>query len=171
MLSFSFTVAFLLHLLLFATGPMVTMMMEEMGLSCAELGFVYSAGMIGLIFFKIPWELMGDRIGYLDAFWDRIANLCRFCSAKGILANLLNTPAKPILPGLRLAAVLPCLALIVKDWALSRPLRLLTAIYVSGFAVGNPVVLGLTLQLLRMIGWRDLLFVYGCMTAVVYGPW
>ncbi|NVM27084.1 MAG: hypothetical protein HWN70_14360, partial [Desulfobacterales bacterium] len=42
MLSFAFTIAFLLHLLLFATAPMVTVIMEEMDLSHADFGLVYS---------------------------------------------------------------------------------------------------------------------------------
>ena len=67
MLSFSFTVAFLLHLLLFATAPMVSVIMEEMSLSYAGFGFVFSAAMISLILFRIPWGLIGDRIGYLNA--------------------------------------------------------------------------------------------------------
>jgi len=68
MLSFPFLIAFLLHLLLFATAPMVTVIIGEMNLSYAEFGLVFSAAMVSLILFRIPWGFIGDKIGYVDAF-------------------------------------------------------------------------------------------------------
>lgn len=55
MISFSFIIAFLLHLLLFTTAPMVTQIMKEMNLSYADFGLVFSAAMISLLLFRIPW--------------------------------------------------------------------------------------------------------------------
>ena len=63
MLSFSFAIAFIMHLLLFCTAPMVTPMMEEMDLSHGDFGVLYSSAMLSLILFRIPWGLLGDRIG------------------------------------------------------------------------------------------------------------
>ena len=68
MLSLSFAIAFLLHLLLFATAPMVTVIMTDMDLSHASFGFLFSVAMISLLLFRIPWGLIGDRIGYLNVF-------------------------------------------------------------------------------------------------------
>ncbi len=67
MLLFSFIIAFSLHLLLFATAPMATVIMQDMTLSHAGFGFIFSAAMISLIIFRIPWGLIGNRIGYLNA--------------------------------------------------------------------------------------------------------
>jgi len=86
MLPFSFTIAFLLHLLLFSTAPMVTVIMEEMGLSHADFGFIYSAAMISLILFWIRWGLIGDRMVYLNAFRIAFAHLGRLCRVTGVLA-------------------------------------------------------------------------------------
>lgn len=171
MFSFSFVIAFLLHLLLFGTAPMVTSIMEEMSLSHADFGLIFSAAMISLLLFRIPWGLIGDRIGYLNVF--RIALPITATSAilrafsPGYPTLLLNQ----FFLGLGLAAVLPCLPLIVKEWAVGRALGLSTGIYVSGFAVGNAVALGLTPKLLEVMGWRDILFVYSGMAAVVCGFW
>ncbi len=170
MLIFSFSIAFLLHLLLFGTAPMVTVIMEEMKLSHAAFGFVFSAAMIGLIVFRIPWGLMGDRIGYLNVL--RIALPLSVASA----ALRPFSPGYPTLLlsqfflGLGLAAVLPCLPLLVREWAPRSP-GLSTGIYVAGFAVGNATALGLTPHLLGILGWRDILFVYSGLAMVICGLW
>jgi len=171
MLSFSFTIAFLLHLLLFAPAPMTTVILKEMGLSHAGFGFVFSAAMISLILFRIPWGLMGDRIGYLDAL--KIA--LPICAASAVLRafspGYLVLLLGQFLLGLGLAAVLPCLPLLVKEWSSGKSLGLCTGIYISGFAVGNATALGLTPYLLEMMGWRDILLAYGGLATIACGLW
>jgi len=68
MLGFSFVIAFLLHLSLFSTAPMVTTIMAEMNLSHTDFSLVFSIAMISLVLFRIPWGLVGDKIGYVNAF-------------------------------------------------------------------------------------------------------
>jgi cyanate permease len=171
MLSFSFTIAFLLHVLLFATAPMVTVIMEEMGLSHADFGFVFSAAMISLILFRIPWGLIGDKIGYLDAL--RIALPISTASAllRAFSPDYLTLLWSQFFLGLGLAAVMPCLPLLVKEWSSGKTLGVSTGIYVSGFAAGNATALGLTPHLLEMMGWRGVLLAYSGLAAVVCGLW
>jgi len=171
MLAFSFAIAFLLHLLLFSTAPMVTAIMTEMGLSHADFGLVFSAAMIGLILFRVPWGLIGDRIGYLNAF--RIALPISAVSAalRAFSPNYAILLLSQFFLGLGTAAVLPCLPLIVKDWAAGRAPGLSTGIYVSGFAAGNATALGLTPQLVEVMNWRYVLLAYSSVAAVVCGLW
>lgn len=171
MLSFSFAIAFLLHLLLFATAPMVTMMMGEMGLSHADFGFVFSVAMISLIVFRIPWGLIGDRIGYLNALKIALPISAASAMLRAFSSSYSTLLLSQFFLGLGLAAVLPCLPLILKEWAAGRAVGLSTGIYVSGFAVGNAAALGVTPQLLEMMGWRDVLLVYSCIATVVCGLW
>jgi cyanate permease len=150
---------------------MVTVIMEEMDLSHAGFGFVFSVAMISLILFRIPWGLIGDRIGYLDAL--RIA--LPICAASAVLRafspSYLMLLLSQFFLGLGLAAVLPCLPLLVKEWSLGKSLGLSTGIYVSGFAVGNATALGLTPHLLEMLSWRNALLTYGGLATVVCGLW
>ncbi len=171
MLSFSFIIAFLLHVLLFATAPMVTVIMEEMDLSHADFGFVFSAAMISLILFRMPWGLIGDKIGYLDAL--RIALPISTASAvlRAFSPGYLSLLLSQFFLGLGLAAVMPCLPLLVKEWSPGKTLGLSTGIYVSGFAAGNATALGLTPHLLEMMGWRDVLLAYSGLTAIVCALW
>lgn len=171
MLSFSFTIAFLLHLLLFATAPMVTVIMEEMDLSHADFGFVFSVAMISLIVFRIPWGLIGDRIGYLNAFRIALPISAVAAALRTFSPSYSTLLLSQFLLGLGLAAVLPCLPLIVKEWSSGKTLGLSTGIYVSGFVVGNATALGLTPHLLGIMGWRDVLLAYSGLALIVGGLW
>jgi len=170
MLTFSFIIAFLLHLLLFSTAPMVTVIMGEMSLSHADFGFVFSVAMMSLVLFRIPWGLVGDRIGYLNAF--RIALPL---SAACALLRAFSPGYMPLLLsqfflGVGLASVLPCLPLLVKEWAPGNP-GLSTGVYVSGFAAGNATALALTPYLLEIMSWQNVLLVYGGLAVAVWLLW
>jgi len=170
MLAFSFAIAFLLHLLLFATAPMATLVMEDMGLSHTQFGIVFAAAMISLVVFRIPWGLIGDRIGYLRAL--RIALLISAISAvlRAFSSSYPTMLLSQFFLGLGLAAVLPCLSLIVTEWSPRRP-GLSTGIYVSGFAAGNATALGLTPVLLERMYWQHVLLLYGGLAATLCGLW
>jgi len=170
MLTFSFSVAFVLHLLLFGTAPMVTVIMEEMDLSHAAFGLIFSLAMLSLILFRIPWGLIADRIGYLDVL--RIAlPLSAACAllrafSPGYSTFLLSQ----FFLGVGLAAVLPSLPLLVKEWS-SKNIGLSTGVYISGFAAGNATALGLTPYLLETMAWRNVLLVYGGLAVVLCILW
>lgn len=171
MLPFSFTIAVILHLLLFATAPMVSLIMEEMRLSHADFGLVFSVAMISLIFFRVPWGLIGDRIGYINVFRIALPITAASAAFRALSPGYSTLLLSQFFLGLGLAAVLPCLPLIVKEWAADRALAFSTGIYVSGFAVGNATALGFTPQLLETVDWRGVLLVYSCIAAVVCGLW
>jgi cyanate permease len=170
MLMFSFTVAFLLHLLLFSTAPMVTVIMEEMRLSHADFGLVFSVAMISLILFRIPWGLIGDRIGYLNALRIALPLSAAFATLRAFSPGYLTLLLSQFFLGLGLAAVLPCLPLLVREWAPKSP-GLSTGIYVSGFAAGNAAALGLTPHLLEIVGWRDILLIYSGLATAICALW
>ncbi len=171
MLSLAFLIAFLLHLLLFATAPMVTVMIEEMSLSHAEFGFIFGAAMVSLILFRIPWGYFGDRNGYQVIF--RIALLITAVASllRAFSNNYWTLLANQIAIGFGSGAVLPCLPLVIREWASGRSLGLATGIYVSGFAMGNATALGLTPYLLEVMAWRNILLLYGALAALVCLLW
>jgi cyanate permease len=171
MISFSFIIAFLLHLLLFATAPMVTQIMKEMNLSYVDFGLVFSAAMISLLLFRIPWGFIGDRIGYLNVF--RIALPITAASAmlRGFSSSYSTLLISQFFLGLGLAAILPCLPLVIKEWASEKAVGFATGIYVSGFALGNFTALGLIPQLLTVMNWREILLIDGGVAAGVAGLW
>jgi len=171
MLSFTFSIGFILHLLLFATAPMVSIIMEEMSLSHAEFGMVYSASMLSLILFRIPWGLFGDRKGYLVSLRIALPLIAASSLARTFSPNFPTLLASQIFLGLGLASVFPCLPMIVKEWAGEKSLGLATGVYISGFAAGNAAALGITPPLLGAMGWRSVLLLYSCLAVVLSLLW
>lgn len=170
MLVFPFLIAFLLHLLLFATAPMVTVIMEEMGLSHAQFGFLFSVAIIGVIVLRVPWGLMADRTGYLRVLRVALPIAAASALARAFSPNYLTLLVSQLCLGLGLAAVMPCLSLLVQSWS-RQTAGLSTGVYVSGFAAGNATALGLTPSLLEMMGWRQVLMMYAGLGVVVCGLW
>ncbi|MEM1587513.1 MAG: MFS transporter [Candidatus Bathyarchaeia archaeon] len=170
MVSFSFIIAFLLHLLLFATAPMATIIMKEMNLSYAGFGFIFSAAMISLIIFRLFLGFISDKIGYIKAL--KIA--LPFSGIVAVLRALSQTYIQLVISqfllGIGLAVVLPCLPLLIKDWVSER-VGLSTGVYISGFAVGNATALGFTSYLLELMSWKSVLLLYGCIAIVISGFW
>jgi len=170
MLALSFSVAFLVHLLLFGTAPMVTMIMQELNLSHTEFGFLFSAAMVSLILFRIPWGLLSDRIGYLHAIKIALPLSAVSAAIRALYPNQATFLVSQFFLGLGLAAVLPCLSLLVKEWSPKR-LGLSTGVYVSGFAAGNATALGLTPYLLEIMNWRHVLLTYAGFAAALCVLW
>jgi len=170
MLVLAFAVAFLVHLLLFSIAPMVAIVMDSMHLNHTEFGFVFSVTMISLILFRLPWGVLADRRGYVPVL--RGALLMASCGAfmRVIAQGYSGLLVSQFLMGLGLAATMPCLSLIVKEWAADRP-GFGTGVYVAGFAVGNAAALGATPLLLRLMEWRHVLLVYACVCALVGAAW
>lgn len=166
----AFTIAFLVHLLLFCLSPMVGVLMEEMHLSHAQFGFVFSVAMISLIIFRLPWGVLADRRGYVSVMRMALVLSALAAGFRGVSQGYTGLLVSQFFVGLGLAAVMPCLSLMVKAWASDRP-GLGTGIYFSGFAVGNASALAVTPRLLEVMSWRQVFLVYAAVAAVVCIVW
>jgi CP family cyanate transporter-like MFS transporter len=170
MLGLSFATAFLLHLLLFATAPMVTRIIEELNISHADFGLLFSMAIISLIIFRLPWGVIGDRIGYINAFRIALPLTAVFALLRAFAPGYQLLLAIQFFLGLGLAVMLPCLPLLVKEWA-PRNTGLATGVYIAGFAAGNATALGLTPQLLVILHWRQVLLIYGGLAILIGLLW
>ncbi len=162
----AFAVAFLADLLLFSMSPMVDVLMAEMRLSHAQFGMLFSAAIVSLMFTRLPVGLVADRRGYLVVL--RLALLVSALAggARALASGYAGLLVSQFALGLGLAALMPCLSLMVKAWAAARP-GLGTGIYFSGFAVGSVVALALTPVLLQVMSWRQILLLYSALTLAV----
>lgn len=166
----AFVIAFLMHLLLFSIAPMVSLVMLEMNLNHTQFGLAFSMSMVSLIIFRLPWGLLADRKGYVPVV--RVSLLLATTAAllRALSQDYAGLLVSQFLLGFGLAATLPGLSLMVKEWALGRP-GLGTGTYVAGFAVGNATALGITPQLLRVLEWREVFLVYAGFSALVTVVW
>lgn len=170
MLALAFLISFLLHILLFGVSPMRADMVAEMGLSNADFGFIFSVTIVGLMFLRIPWGVLADRYGYKQVLRVSLPLTSISAILRGLSTGHYTFLLSQFFLGVGLASVLPCMTMIVRDWYPSRT-GFATGIYVSGFATGNAVALGLTPYLLQLAGWRSVLISYGLVSMVVTALW
>lgn len=166
----AFLIAFLVHLLLFSIAPMVSPVMREMNLSHTQFGFAFSMSMVSLIIFRLPWGLVADRKGYVAVM--RVSLLLATIAAvlRAVAQDYAGLLVSQFMLGFGLAATLPGLSLMVKEWALGRP-GLGTGTYIAGFAAGNASALGVTPLVLSVMHWREVFFVYAGFSGIVWLAW
>jgi len=162
----AFAVAFVVHLLVFSVSPMVHVLMEEMNLSHAQFGLIFSSAMVSLMIFRLPWGLVADRRGYVGVLRWALVISAAAAALRALSPGYTGLLVSQFILGLGLAALMPCLSLMVKAWASERP-GLGTGIYFSGFAVGNATALALTPLLLEVMSWRQTFLLYAAVPAVV----
>jgi len=162
----AFAVAFLADLLLFSTSPMVDVLMAEMRLSHAQFGMLFSAAIVSLLFSRLPLGLLADRRGYLVVLRLALVVSALAGGARALASDYTGLLVSQFVLGLGLAALMPCLSLMVKAWAAARP-GLGTGIYFSGFAVGSVTALALPPLLLQLMSWRQILLLYSALTLAV----
>ena len=162
----AFAVAFLADLLLFSMSPMVHLVMSELRLSHAQFGLLFSAAIVSVMFARLPLGLIADRRGYLAVLRVALVVSALAAGSRALAWDFRGLLVSQFVLGLGLAALMPCLSLMVKAWAAARP-GLGTGIYFSGFAVGSVVALGLTPVLLQVMLWRQVLLLYAVLPIVV----
>jgi len=162
----AFAVAFLADLLLFSMSPMVHLVMSELRLSHAQFGLLFSAAIVSVMFARLPLGLIADRRGYLSVLRVALVVSALAAGSRALVWDFRGLLISQFALGLGLAALMPCLSLMVKAWAAARP-GLGTGIYFSGFAVGSVVALGLTPVLLQVMLWRQVLLLYAVLPIVV----
>ncbi|MCW4045699.1 MAG: MFS transporter [Candidatus Bathyarchaeota archaeon] len=63
MLTLGFLATLNMHLLLFSYSPLLRGIAEELALTDAEAGFLFSVSMLTLMLFRIPWGILFGRKG------------------------------------------------------------------------------------------------------------
>jgi len=168
---FSFAIAFMLHLLLFATAPLSTVMMKEMSLSHAGFAFIFGIAMISLVASRIPWGIIGDHIGFRGAFRIALPLSATAAVIRSFSPGYSTLLITQLLLGFGLSSVLPCLPLLVKKSFMKNLTGFATGLYVAGFAAGNATALALTPRLLPIFSWRLILLLYAILPVAITILW
>jgi MFS family permease len=64
MLTLGFLATLNVHLLLFSYSPLVPDIANELKLTSAEAGFLFSVSILTLMVFRVPWGILFDRRGF-----------------------------------------------------------------------------------------------------------
>ncbi|MBT9166295.1 MAG: hypothetical protein DDT25_00978 [Chloroflexi bacterium] len=91
--------------------------MQELDLSYAEFGFIFSTAQLSLVFSRIPWGLINDCAGYLKAFRTALLLVAVAAVLRSFTTSYLTLLFSQILLGVGLGAIIPGLVLMAKEWA------------------------------------------------------
>jgi len=168
----AFLTAFTLHLILFSYSPLIPMIIEEMGISHAEAGFVFSISMFAILLLRLPWGFLSDRLGVIATMRLATVFIGVFSLLRGFVTNYYLLLASQLLLGVGFASVLPCLAKIVNAMFTEKA-GFATGIYMLGFPAGELVGLSLTSYLLLVLqgDWRLIFQIFGVWSVILTGLW
>ncbi|MEM2280766.1 MAG: MFS transporter [Candidatus Bathyarchaeia archaeon] len=158
----AFLTAFTIHLLLFSYSPMVQLVVEEMGVSHAGAGFIFSVCILTIMLLRIPWGFVIDRFGFMTTAKVAMVLVGVFSFLRGFSTGYHDLLIFQLFLGAGVAALLPCLAKIV-NVMFREKVGLATGVYVSGFPIGDLAGLGLTSHLLSTFNndWRAVFKMFG----------
>ncbi|MGP3668258.1 MAG: MFS transporter [Candidatus Bathyarchaeota archaeon] len=168
----AFFTAFTIHLLLFSYSPIIQLVIEEMGISHAEAGFVFSICILAIMLLRIPWGFMIDRLGFMNVIKMAMMLIGVFSFLRGFASNYHELLIFQLLLGVGMAAILPCLTKIVNTMFQEKA-GVATGVYVSGFPVGELVGLSLTSYLLLTFkgDWRAVFKTFGLWSIFLALTW
>ena len=172
MLVLAFLTAFTLHLVLFSYSPLIPLIIDEMQISHAEAGLVFSISMLAILVFRLPWGFVSDRLGVVTTMRLATVIIGVFSLVRGFATNYTFLLASQLLLGVGFASVLPCLAKIV-NLMFTEKAGFATGIYVLGFPTGELVGLSITSYLLLILlgDWRLIFQIFGMWSILLAVLW
>jgi MFS family permease len=161
-----------MHLLLFSYSQLQDPIMQDMGLSYAEAGFIFSASFIALVTLRIPWGIAIDRLGFKIVNGLAFVLMGVFSFLRGFAPNYETLLLFQFFMGVGLSATMPCLPVIAAEWFPPEKAGLAVGISISGFALGDVIALNAAPYLLTLLnGWRGIMLAYGVWTMVLAAIW
>ena len=170
MLGLAFSLAFTLHLLIFATAPMFEDITLGLGITFAEFGLVFSTTRIGGLLLRFPWGVAGDRYGYLRVLRISLPLVVLFAFLRSFAQDYAVLLLIQVFLGFALASIIPLLPCLVREWSPTYT-GMATGIYIAGLGLGTATALGLTPFLLEIMDWRAALLAYGFIALAVMIAW
>ncbi len=162
MLCFGFLAILNVHLLLFSYSPVVNDVANELRLTNAEAGFVFSISILALMLFRIPWGIIFDRKGFKTTLMGAFMFIGTFGFLRGLATNYMTLVASQFLLGIGLSAIMPAIPRLVSIWCPKNKIGVATGVCLAGFPIGDFVALGLTPLIVYVLGsWHYAFQVYG----------
>ena len=146
---------------------------DELHLSIAEIGLLWSALPVGAALVAVPGGMLGDRIGFTKSIGIGCLAVAIANGLRGLSANLPVLTISMLLTGASVALIFPNLQRIAALFFPRKQLGLATGISISGFAVGGVLstALSATVVMPALGGWRNVLFLYSVFCVIVGGVW
>jgi nitrate/nitrite transporter NarK len=172
MLALGFLATLNMHLLLFSYSPLVRSITDELALTNAEAGFLFSVSILTLMLFRIPWGMLFDRKGLKVTMGLALVLMGVFGLMRGFAVNYPTLLASQFLLGVALSGIIPAIPKLVSEWFPREKVGLATGICMAGFPVGDILAVGVTPYLVEVVsGWRQVFQVYGVWALLLIFLW
>lgn len=138
---------FAMYTPMFSVPPIMHIIKEELFLSHAQVGLIFSIPLIMLAAFAVPSGALADRIGIRKAAGIGIIVIIIGSLLRGTSTSFLTLLAFSCIYGAGLGLVFPNLPKLVATWFPSRRIGLATGIYSVGISAGCALPLAITLPM------------------------
>jgi CP family cyanate transporter-like MFS transporter len=136
---------FALETPLFCVPPVMHIITEELQLSYAQSGFIYSVPLIILAAIAIPSGALADRIGIRKAAGIGVIVIAAGSLLRGFAADFWTLLVFTCLYGVGLGLVLPNLPKLVGSWFPPERVGFATGVYTTGIVFGIALSMAITL--------------------------
>jgi nitrate/nitrite transporter NarK len=172
MLALGFLATLNMHLLLFSYSPLVRSIADELALTNAEAGFLFSVSILTLMVFRIPWGMLLDRKGLRTTMGFALSLMGVFGLVRGFAVDYATLLAAQVLIGVALSGIIPAIPKLVSYSFPREKVGLATGICLAGFPIGDVIAVGVTPFLVEAgSGWRQVFQVYGVWTLLLIFLW
>ena len=172
MLALGFLATLNMHLLLFSYSPLLRNIAEDLALTDAEAGFLFSVSILTLMLFRIPWGILLDRKGLKTTMGFALTLLGVFGLMRGFAVDYVTLLASQILLGVALSGVIPAIPKLVSGWFPREKVGLATGICLAGFPIGDIIAVSVTPYLVEAgNGWHYVFQVYGVWALLLIFLW
>jgi CP family cyanate transporter-like MFS transporter len=164
--------AFTLHLVMFAYSVLMGPVAQDLGITWAEAGLIFSISIAAIVAARIPLGFIIDRLGFMVVIRASLIVIAIFGITRGFAPNYPVLLACQLMVGVGFAPVLPSLAKIVSD-VFPKRAGLTTGLYAAGFPLGEMAGLGVSSWVLSISGenWRLAFVVLGIWSLLLAAAW
>jgi CP family cyanate transporter-like MFS transporter len=130
---------------MFCVPPIMHIITEELGLSYAQSGFIFSVPFIVLAAVAIPSGALADRIGIRKAAGIGVIVIVAGSMLRGIATDFSTLLVFTCLYGVGFGLVYPNLPKLVSTWFPPEKIGFVTGVYVTGIVFGVALPIAITL--------------------------
>lgn len=149
-------------------GIAMPAIMQEMGVTATQAGFMASSALFGMMFGAIFLGTLADRIGRRRVIAICIVLFSVFTAAAGLTTDPVTFGVLRFIAGLGIGGVMPNVVAEMSEYAPRRMRATLVALMFSGYAVGGMLAALLGKAMIASYGWQSVF--YAALAPVVLIP-
>ena len=142
-------------------GAALPSIMEDMGVTPTNAGFMMSSALFGMMIGAIFFGTLADRIGRRWTIAICLFLFSAFTAAAGLTSEPISFSIMRFIAGLGIGGVMPNLVAHMAEYAPRRIRATLVTLMFSGYAIGGMVAAILGKGLIASYGWQSVFFAAG----------